>query len=76
MSRYQVLTFGESMMRLTPPGFLRIEQTRTFDIWVGGTESNTAVGLARLGHESRLAVPSASDADGSLHQQSHRAIRR
>ena len=49
MTRYDVLTFGESMMRLTPPGFLRIEQTRSFDIWVGGTESNTAVGLARLG---------------------------
>lgn len=49
MTRYDVLTFGESMMRLTPPGFLRIEQTRSFDIWVGGAESNTAVGLARLG---------------------------
>ena len=49
MTQYDVLTFGESMMRLTPPGFLRIEQTRSFDIWVGGTESNTAVGLARLG---------------------------
>ena len=49
MTPYDVVTFGESMMRLTPPGFLRIEQTRTFDIWVGGTESNTAVGLARLG---------------------------
>lgn len=49
MTQYDVLTFGESMMRLTPPGYLRIEQTRSFDIWVGGTESNTAVGLARLG---------------------------
>lgn len=49
MTRYDVVTFGESMMRLTPPGDLRIEQTRSFDIWVGGTESNTAVGLARLG---------------------------
>ena len=49
MKQYDVLTFGESMMRLTPPGDLRIEQTSTFDIWVGGTESNTAVGLARLG---------------------------
>ena len=49
MTRYDVLTLGESMMRLTPPGYLRIEQTRSFDIWVGGTESNTAVGLARLG---------------------------
>ncbi len=49
MAKYDVVTFGETMMRLTPPGFLRIEQTRAFDIWVGGTESNTAVGLARLG---------------------------
>ena len=49
MTQYDVLTFGESMMRLTPPGQLRIEQTRSFDIWVGGTESNTAVGLSRLG---------------------------
>ena len=49
MTRYDVVTFGESMMRLTPPGDLRIEQTRTFDIWVGGTESNTAVGLSRVG---------------------------
>ncbi len=49
MTRYDVVALGESMMRLTPPGDLRIEQTRTFDIWVGGTESNTAVGLSRLG---------------------------
>ena len=49
MPTYDVVTFGETMMRLTPPGFLRIEQTRSFDIWVGGTESNTAIGLARLG---------------------------
>ena len=49
MQRYDVVTLGESMLRLTPPGDLRIEQARSFDIWVGGTESNTAVGLARLG---------------------------
>ncbi|MCY4464905.1 MAG: sugar kinase [Chloroflexi bacterium] len=49
MQRFDVVTLGESMLRLTPPGYLRIEQTVSFDIWVGGTESNTAVGLARLG---------------------------
>lgn len=49
MPTYDVVTFGETMMRLTPPGYLRIEQTTTFNIWVGGTESNTAIGLARLG---------------------------
>ncbi len=49
MPRFDVVALGESMLRLTPPGDLRIEQTRSFDIWVGGTESNTSVGLARLG---------------------------
>ena len=49
MPRYDVLTLGETMMRFTPPGYARIEQTRSFEIWVGGTESNTAIGLSRLG---------------------------
>lgn len=49
MATYDVVTFGETMMRLTPPDMLRIEQTRSFDIYVGGTESNTAVGMSRLG---------------------------
>ena len=49
MTRYDVVTLGESMLRLTPPGLLRLEQTRSLDIEVAGSESNTAVGLARLG---------------------------
>jgi 2-dehydro-3-deoxygluconokinase len=49
MKSYDVVTLGESMLRLTPPDLLRIEQTRSFDIYVGGSESNTAVGLSRLG---------------------------
>jgi 2-dehydro-3-deoxygluconokinase len=46
---YDVVTLGETMIRLTPPGFKRIEQAISFDIEIGGSESNTAVGLARLG---------------------------
>ncbi len=49
MSRYDVVTLGETMMRLNPPGHLRIEQTGVFEIEIGGTESNMAVTLARLG---------------------------
>lgn len=37
------------MIRLTPPGRERIERTGRFDVHVGGSESNTAVGLQRLG---------------------------
>jgi 2-dehydro-3-deoxygluconokinase len=47
--RYDVVTLGETMLRLTPPGRRRITQTHAFEVAVGGSESNTAVGLARLG---------------------------
>lgn len=46
---YDVVTIGETMLRLTPPNQLRIRQAKQFDIEVGGTESNTAVGLVQLG---------------------------
>jgi len=44
-----VLTFGEAMLRLTPPGMRRLEQAHALDVWVAGAELNVAVGLARLG---------------------------
>jgi 2-dehydro-3-deoxygluconokinase len=47
---YEVITFGEAMVRLSPPNFRRLEQTPSLDVMVGGAELNTAVGLARLGH--------------------------
>lgn len=46
---YDVITFGEAMVRLAPPNFRRLEQTTSLDVQVGGAELNTAVGLARLG---------------------------
>ena len=46
---YDVITLGETMLRLTPPDLRRLEQAITFTIEIGGSESNTAVGLARLG---------------------------
>jgi 2-dehydro-3-deoxygluconokinase len=45
-----VITFGEAMVRLTPPHFQRLEQARSLDVEIGGAELNTAVGLVRLGH--------------------------
>ena len=49
MTRYDVVTLGETMLRLTPPGVGRLDQARRFEVEVGGSESNTAVGLARMG---------------------------
>src|SRR5947208_2287956 len=49
---YDVITFGEAMIRLSPPNFRRLEQARSLDVQVGGAELNTAVALARLGRAS------------------------
>ncbi len=40
------------MLRLSPPGNLRLNQTNIFDINFGGTEANVAVSLAGLGIHS------------------------
>ena len=47
-----VVTFGEAMIRLSPPNFKRLEQTDSLDLQIGGAELNTAVGVARLGRSS------------------------
>jgi 2-dehydro-3-deoxygluconokinase len=47
-----VVTFGEAMVRLSPPNFRRLEQARNLDVQVGGAELNTAVALARLGRRA------------------------
>ncbi|MGH7651709.1 MAG: PfkB family carbohydrate kinase, partial [Gemmatimonadaceae bacterium] len=48
-----LVTFGEAMVRLTPPNFQRLEQARTFDVHVGGGELNVAVAASRLGVAAR-----------------------
>lgn len=48
----QVITFGEIMLRLSPPEFLRFSQTNQFDIVYGGGEYNVAVSLVNYGIET------------------------
>ncbi len=47
--RFDVLAIGETMLRFTPPECERFQQATLIETHVGGSESNTAVGLARLG---------------------------
>lgn len=49
---FDVVTFGEAMVRLSPPHFQRLEQTRSLDVNVGGAELNVAVGVTRFGMKS------------------------
>jgi len=45
----KVVTFGEIMLRLNPPGYLRFGQARSFDIAFGGGEANVSASLANFG---------------------------
>jgi 2-dehydro-3-deoxygluconokinase len=44
-----IVSFGELMLRLAPPGFERFLQTPRFDATFGGGEANVAVALASFG---------------------------
>lgn len=44
-----VVTFGEIMLRLSPPGFQRFVQARSFEVTYGGGEANVAIALAGWG---------------------------
>jgi 2-dehydro-3-deoxygluconokinase len=45
----KIVTFGEIMLRLSPPGFQRFVQARSFDVIYGGGEANVAASLANYG---------------------------
>lgn len=47
--RFDLLSLGECMVRLAPPGHGRIEFAKTLEVDVGGGEFNVAYACARLG---------------------------
>ena len=47
--KYDLVTFGEAMVRLTAPEHMRLEQARSLNVSVGGAEWNVAVNVSRLG---------------------------
>jgi 2-dehydro-3-deoxygluconokinase len=65
-----VVTFGELMLRLTPPGHLRLGQTPHFEITFGGAEANVAVILAQLGGSAEFVtkLPDNEVAQRAIHE--------
>lgn len=66
MNEKKVVTFGEIMLRLATPGFLRFHQTDLLEATFGGGEANVAVSLANYGINTsfvtRLPVNDIADA--------------
>jgi 2-dehydro-3-deoxygluconokinase len=65
----RVVTFGEIMLRLSPPGFERLLQSPMLVATFGGGEANVAVSVARFGLESTYvtAVPKHAIGDAVIH---------
>ncbi len=63
-----VVTFGELLLRLSPPHGLRLGQAAQLDATFGGAEANVAVALARWGVEARFvtALPTHALGDAAL----------
>lgn len=69
----ELVTFGETMLRLSPPVHQRLETAETLEIRAAGAESNVAVAASRLGAEatwiSKLPnSPLGRRVTGELHQ--------
>jgi 2-dehydro-3-deoxygluconokinase len=47
-----LITLGETMWRLSPPGRERLEAARHLEIQVGGAESNVACAVSRMGKKT------------------------
>lgn len=45
---------GELLVRLSPPDKMLLRSARSLDVAVGGAEANVAIGLASLGHATRM----------------------
>ncbi|MGE3796801.1 MAG: PfkB family carbohydrate kinase [Thermomicrobiales bacterium] len=66
----RVITFGEAMIRLTPPRNERIARTTSLDLSPGGAELNAAVTLAALGADAQwVSVLPANDLARYLDRQ-------
>ena len=50
----RIVTFGEILMRLSPPNHLRLSQTSTLEVHYGGAEANVAASLSVLGIKTQF----------------------
>jgi len=64
----RIITFGEIMLRLTPPEYNTIEGARSFLANYGGGEANVAVSLSRMGHNAYFVsrLPKNQLGDGAI----------
>ncbi|MEM7660433.1 MAG: sugar kinase, partial [Bacteroidota bacterium] len=72
----KIITFGEIMLRLSPPGWRRFSQASSFEVIYGGGESNVAVSLANYGMDVEFVsrIPDNDIGDCALMEMRKRGV--
>lgn len=63
---HELLTIGETMVSLVSREYKRLEYGPSLDMHIAGAESNTAIGLRKLGHSATFITRIGSDSLGQL----------
>ena len=72
----KVVTFGEVMLRLSTPGYLRFSQAHQFDATFGGGEANVAVSLANYGIDTQFVTRLPKNDIADMQERHRRHVRR
>lgn len=70
---FDLITFGEIMLRLSPPRHARIVDGDIFEKRAGGAELNVASGVALMGLRTGIISRLPPERAGDLHQKPHPA---
>ncbi len=73
-SKFDLMSLGECMVRLSPPGHGRIEFSPTLEVCVGGGEFNVAYALSRLGLRTAFASRIVDNPVGKIILNQARAV--
>src|SRR5262245_23791593 len=73
MTRTKIVTFGEVLLRLRPPGYERLLQSPALNASFGGAEANVAMSLAHFGLDSLLVTRVPDNAIGDAAVRALRA---
>jgi len=73
-TQLDLVSLGECMIRLSPPGHGRIEFANMLEVWVGGGEYNVAYALSRLGLRTGFASRLVDNPLGQLVLNHARAV--
>lgn len=73
----RIITFGEILLRLSPPNYSKLSKANSFSVYYGGAEANVAASLSIFGQDTTFvsAVPSNELGEGALGELRYHGVK-